>query len=79
MKNKNRQVYLAVPNWETIRNAGGNSFAVTVMEWDYGRYGLKHVGNEIWVPAQRRWERKSLRSVLVNGYGFPYARTVVIQ
>ena len=79
MKNHKREVFLAVPDWSTTYKNGGNSFSVTVFEWDFGNAGLSHINGEILVPAKRRGERKELRSLLLNGYGFPYARTVVMN
>jgi hypothetical protein len=79
MKNHKRKVFLAVPDWETTYRAGGNSFRVTIFEWDYANRGLSYEEGEILVPAKCRSERKALRSLLLNAYGFPYARTVVIE
>ena len=78
MKQTNRKVYLAVPNWETVHKMGGETFYVTVFQWDFGNWGLIHKDGEILIPAQRRGERQSLRYRLTHAYGFPYARTVVV-
>ena len=79
MKNHKRAVFLAVPDWTETHKEGGNTFMVTVFEWDYGNKGLSHLNGEILVPAKCRSERKALRSLLTEGYGFPYARTVVMD
>lgn len=79
MKNHKRAVFLAVPDWTTIYKNGGNSFAVTVFEWDHGNDGLIHLNGEILIPAKCRGTRKALRSLLLNGYGFPYAHTIVMN
>lgn len=75
---KNRAIFLAVPDWTTVHNLGGDTFTVSVFEWDFGSYDLVHQNGEILIPARRRGERKVLREILVHSYGFPYVRTVVV-
>jgi hypothetical protein len=74
-----REVYLAIPSWETLYRAGEKrgAFTITVLEWDMcGKYPFHTEGGEILFSVPVRGERKRLRDTLRGVYGFE-ARTVV--